>query len=122
MAKIENMASNGGYIIDVKTTTKTIYMKIVGTFTSDQAEQFHLDYRKQISIISTIDYILEVDCRDMKVINQDMIPKLIRSYELYKESNYKKIVFLVNDNKAIQVQLNQVAQSIDLPNYQIIRA
>jgi hypothetical protein len=120
MAKVENMTNNGGYIIDVRTTAKTIIMKIVGSFTRDQAEQFHLDYRKQISIISTIDFVLEVDCREMKAINQELIPKLIRSYELYKESNYKKIVFLVNDDEAIHAQLNQVAQSINLPNYQII--
>ncbi|QGH33679.1 hypothetical protein GI584_06445 [Gracilibacillus salitolerans] len=122
MAKIENMTDNGGYVIDVKVTSKTVYMNVVGAFTPDQADKFHQDYEKQIGSISTIDYVLQVDCKDMKVINQEMTPKLTQSFELYKKSGFKKIEFLINNNVVIKMQLNRIAKTVDLPNYEIIGA
>ncbi|MGP4039747.1 hypothetical protein ACTWP4_07585 [Gracilibacillus sp. D59] len=120
MAKIENMTEDGGYIIDVKATSKIVYMNIVGTFTLEQAEKFHQDYHKQLGSVSTIDYVLEVDCKDMKVISQEMTPKLALSFELYKNSGFKKIKFLINNNVLIKKQLNSIAKTVNLPNYAII--
>ncbi|WP_208588773.1 hypothetical protein [Gracilibacillus suaedae] len=122
MATIENMTDNGGYVIDVKTTSKTVYMNVVGTFTPDQADKFHQDYEKQIGSISTIDYVLQVDCKDMKVINQEMTPKLTQSFKLYKKSGFKKVEFLITNNVVIKMQLNRIAKTVDLPNYEIIDA
>ncbi|WP_018932958.1 hypothetical protein [Gracilibacillus lacisalsi] len=122
MAKIENMTADGGYVIDVKPTSKAVYMNVVGTFTPEQADKFHQDYEKQIGSISTYDYVLQVDCKDMEVIHQEMTPKLARSFKLYKKSGFKKVEFVITHNVEIKMQLNRIARTVDLPNYEIMEA
>lgn len=122
MAKVENMTDKGGYVIDVQNAKNNIYVNVVGVFTPQQAESFHKDYQKQVNSIESDKYVLEVDCKDMQVINQDMIPKLTQSFEMYKASGFKKIEFLISNNVVIKMQLNRIARTVNLPSYEIISA
>jgi adenine deaminase len=120
MAKVENMTAQGGYTIDTNRTTKEIQMKVVGVFTPQQAEAFHNDYKKHIGSIQASDFTLNVDCTDMKVISQDMIPKLQYSFELYKNSGFKKVKFITNGQVVIKMQINRIARTVGLPNYEVV--
>ncbi|MGE8207657.1 hypothetical protein ACQKP0_24610 [Heyndrickxia sp. NPDC080065] len=118
--EIKNMTEKGGYIIDVNNIKKLMNIDVKGVFTPEQAVQFHTDYQKQVNSISAKDYTLDIDCTDMQVIKQDMIPLLTKSYELYKTSGFGKIEFKIIKNPIIKMQLNRIAKNIDLPNYEII--
>lgn len=120
MNKINNMQEQGGYTIEVKPENKTIDMVIVGAFTPEQAEQFHKDYNQQVTSVAANDFVLKVDCSDMKVINQDMVPALTHSFELYKSSGFNKIEFIINTNAILKMQLNRIARNVGLPNYEVI--
>ncbi|UOQ48681.1 hypothetical protein MUN88_00515 [Gracilibacillus caseinilyticus] len=122
MSKIEKMTENGGYVIDVQPAKKKVYMDVVGAFTTEQAEQFQYDYQQKIGSISTINYLLEIDCKDFEVIDEKMLPKLMHSFKLYKASEFKKIEFLISNNIEIRKQLESVAETADLSNYEIIDA
>lgn len=115
------MQEKGGYIIDVKPVNKSVTMNVVGDFTAEQAEQFHLDYEKQVNSIAADEFVLNVDCTDMKVINKEMTPALTHSFNLYKSSGFKKIAFHITANAIVKMQLNRIAKSVGLPNYEIIQ-
>lgn len=68
---------SGGYAINVKPGEKTIDMAVRGAFTPQQAESFHKDYRNRVVSITAPNFTLKVDCLDMNVITQDMLPKLL---------------------------------------------
>mgnify|MGYP003412930584 FL=1 len=119
MAQLKNMQEKGGYIIDLNPQNKTINIRVEGVFTPDQATQFHTDYEKQVNSISAGTFDLIVDCTDMKVINQDMIPALTHSLELYKSSNFKKIKFTINGNPILKMQLNRIIRSVGIINGEI---
>ncbi|UOQ84809.1 hypothetical protein [Gracilibacillus salinarum] len=120
MAKIEKMTENGGYVIDVQPVKKKVYMNVAGTFTPEKAEQFQYDYQQKIGSISTIEYLLEIECIDLDIVNDNMLPRLTHSFKMYKASEFKKIEFLISDNFEIRQQLERVAEKADLANYEII--
>lgn len=120
MTQVKNWQEKGGYIIDIHPETKKIDINIVGVFTPEQASQFHIDYEKQINSISAKEYLLIVDCRDMKVINQDMVPALTHSLELYKSSQFNRIEFTINKNPILKMQLNRIIRSVNLINSDIV--
>lgn len=120
MSKIQNMTAEGGYVIDVIPTTNEVGMNVVGKFTPQQADQFHKDYEKQVNSIKPSDFQLNVDCTTMKVISQDMVPALQHSFELYKQSGFKKIKFITNGKSIIKMQLNRIAKSAGLPNFEVM--
>jgi len=122
MALVKNTEALGGYFIDVKPATKTIEMKVEGTFTPQQAEQFHKDYEKQTTSVAANEYTLNVDCKTMKVIDQSMTPALTHSFELYKSTGFKKVCFLIEKKGILKMQLDRIARTAGLTNYEIIES
>lgn len=120
MSKIQNMTAEGGYVIDVIPATKEIGMNVVGKFTSQQAEQFHKDYKKQVGSINPAEFQMNVDCTTMQVISQDMVSALQYSFELYKQTGFNKIKFITNGKSIIKMQLNRIAKSVGLPNVEVV--
>ncbi|MDX8044410.1 hypothetical protein SH601_00285 [Gracilibacillus sp. S3-1-1] len=119
MVKIENMTEDGGYIINVQPRLKSVYMNVRGRFTPELADQFHIDYQKQIGSISTFSYVLEIDCREIKTVNPQLNQKLACSFELFKRSGFKKIDFQLSEQSIIKPLIDETAKQVALPNYQL---
>jgi hypothetical protein len=112
--------ATGSYEINVKRVQKTIEMAVRGAFTPEQAGQFHKDYEHEIGSIKADEFVLKVDCLDMTVITQDMIPKLQYSLEMYKKSGFKTIQVLINKSMIIKMQINRVARNAGLTNLEMV--
>ena len=117
---IYTMTKTGGYSINVNKATKVIEISVIGSFTPEQAKAFHTDYQAKVSSIVAADFTLKVDCTDMHIITQEMLPKLEISFNMYKESGFKEIQFLIKQSATIKMQLNRVARNTGLTNAVVV--
>lgn len=116
------MSKTGGYTINVNQGQQTIDMAVKGTFTPEQAQNFHRDYQSRVGSITAQNFTLKVDCMDMNVITQDMLPKLQVSFEMYKASGFKNVQFLIKKSPVIKMQLMRVARNAGLVNAEVVEA
>ena len=114
------MTKTGEYSIKVNKATKVIEISIIGSFTPEQAKAFHTDYQAKVSSIVAEDFILKVDCTDMNIITQEMLPKLEISFNMYKESGFKEVQFIIKQSATIKMQLNRVARNTGLTNAVVV--
>ena len=112
--------SNGGYTINVNPSSKVIDISVKGSFTPEQAQAFHNEYQTKVSSITAKDFTLKVDCKDMNIITQDMLPKLEVSYNMYKQSGFKEVQFVITKNPVIKMQLSRVARNTGLNNAVVV--
>lgn len=110
------MSTIDGYTINVNSASKVIDISVRGSFTPEQAKAFHTDYQTKVGSITAKDFTLKVDCTDMNVITQDMVPKLEISFKMYKDSGFKEVQFLIFKSVIVKMQLSRVARSIGLNN------
>lgn len=108
------------YKIDVKKSLNLVEMSIVGTWQHKIVEDFVRDYSNMVSSIDVTNFDLKIDCTDMNVITQDMIPALENSYKMYKSSGFKKVIFLIKKSPVIKMQLNRVARNTGLSNSEFV--
>lgn len=110
---------SGSFKINVNKVKKQVEMEIRGTFTPEQAKDFHNEYQSKVKSIKANDYVLVVDALDMKLITQDMLDKLQFSFEMYRESNFQLVHFLIKKSTIMKMQLTRVAKNANL-NAEII--
>lgn len=110
----------GNYKIEVNSLKKVINMVITGTFTPEKAKAFINDYQKKVNSIKASDFELKLDCTDLDVVTQAMIPELTKCYELYKSSGFNKVVFEIKSSNIVKMQLGRIARNVGLTNAQIV--
>lgn len=89
-------------------------------WTPQQVDEFVKDYQRKVSSIDAKLFDLKVDCTDMDIITQDMIPRLENSFREYKETGFKKVIFTIKKNPIIKMQLNRVARNTGLTNAEVV--
>ena len=114
------MSQTGSYSIIVNPAKKTIDMSVKGTFTPQQAQDFHKDYQRKVASINASNFVLKVDCKDMNVITQDMLPALEISFKMYKESQFNKVEFIIQKSPVVKMQLGRIARNTGLSNSEIV--
>ena len=98
---------------------KIVNLVIAGAFNPQQTEDFIHDYHNKISNIDVESFNLRVDFTELDAITEDALPKLERSFKLYKESGFKKIVFVIKKSPIIKMRLNTVAKNAGLFNSEV---
>ena len=114
------MTQTAGYTINVNLISKVIDISVRGTFSIELVQAFLTEYQQKVSSISAKDFILKVDSTDMNIITQEMLPKLEISFNMYKESGFKEIQFIIKQSATIKMQLNRVARNTGLTNAVIV--
>lgn len=98
-------------------------MRITGTFTPEDYQNFIRDYHKITSSIEASAFTLEVDCREMNLLRDHEIQKLKSAFVSYKETGFEKIVFIISDSQsAMRIQLASAAQEAGLIDHEIVIA
>lgn len=114
------MKDTGHYSININPEKKIVEMRIEGTFLPEMADAFHEDYLHEVRPICTKDYFLTIDCTDMDIITNEMLPKLQISLAFYKKSEFKKIQVIFKKNPEIKRQLERVFLFSGIENKQFI--
>ena len=110
----------GSFTITVNRIKKSVDMVIRGTFTPEKAQEFVADYQKKVSGVNASEYTLRLDCLDLNVVTQAMIPDLENCYRLYHSSGFNKVVFEIKKNPIIKMQLSRIARTTGLANAEIV--
>lgn len=111
---------SGSYIININQAQKTIDMSVKGSFTPQQAQDFHRDYQSKVGSVNASSYTLKVDCKDMNVITQEVLPALEVSFKMYKDSQFDKVQFIIAKSPVIKMQLNRIARTAGLTNAEVV--
>ncbi|WP_347380013.1 hypothetical protein [Paenibacillus pabuli] len=107
---------DGRYSIELNRNSKVMYLMVAGTFNNEKVAEFIRDYNSNVASVVASEFVLEIDVTDMKVLTQDMIPQMQACHQLYRESGFKKVVFVTNGSALVQSQMARVARMADLKN------
>ncbi len=109
------------YHIQSRPATKKIDMRITGTFTPEDYQNFIRDYNKITSSIDAAAFTLEVDCREMNLLRIHEVQKLKSAFVGYKETGFEKVVFIISPSQTImKMQLGTAARESGLTHHEII--
>lgn len=118
MAIITNQ--EGMYEIKVNVGKKEIDLRVSGIFTAEKAQQFVAEYKNKVEVIEAAKYDLVLDCHGIAISKPEMVPVLQSCFEMYKESGFKEIRFLISKNPTIKMQFNRLIRNVGLTNTLII--
>ena len=95
-------------------------MKVSGSFTPADVQNFVKDYQAKVASIDAATYNLDVDCTTMDILKPEMVPSLENSYKMYKESGFNKVIFTINKSAILKMQLNRIARNTGLTNAEVV--
>lgn len=104
----------GHYTINVNRAKKELNIMIEGNFTQDQAQRYVSDYNANVKSINPSEYVLRLDCRDLKVVTPDLVGSLETCYSLYKSSQFNKVIIEIRKSATLNMQLNRIARKTQL--------
>lgn len=116
------MAKEAYYAMKTNTAKKTVDLVVSGTFTPEKVQRFVNDYQKEVGKVNPKDYSLVLDCTDLDVVTQDMIPDLEACYRMYKDSGFNKVIFEIQDKPIVKMQLSRIARTSGLTNAEVVVA
>lgn len=111
---------SGSYNINVNQAKKSFDMVITGNFTPELTQKFVNEYQTKVSSIQPGDFILKLDCTDLKLVTPEMIPDLEACYKMYESSGFHKVVFEIKNSAILKMQLNRIAKSSGLKNVEMV--
>lgn len=104
------------YQIKVNNENNEVELNIEGNAEQEELQEFLKDYNDTISKIKPETMELIVDCTKMQVLTSDMVPALESCFELYKTSGFKQVVFTIQSNAVLKMQLSRLARNSGLTN------
>lgn len=102
----------GHYTININSSKKEMNIKIVGNFTSEQAQQYINEYTSKVNTINASDYTLFLDCKDLNVITQELTASLEACYKLYNASGFNKTIIEIKKSAILKMQLTRIARGV----------
>jgi len=105
--------------------TKNVSVKKVEVTVGDQmslpeAERFATEFQQTAASVDANNFELHVDCAGMKVLNQEIAGALEGAMELYLQAAFKKVIFVVQNDPILKMQLSRIARRAGLTNAEVI--
>lgn len=97
---------------------KTLEVTVEGVMSVPEAVSFISQYKKNIAAVQADQYELSFDCTKLGVSSKESTEKLDECFKMYKQANFKKIVFKVGNSPILKMQLSRLAKTVDLKNYE----
>jgi len=114
------MAQLGMYTLNINSVKKEVNLEVKGTFTPEKAKGFIDDYNRRVGVIKASDFVLRLDCRDLDLVTQEMVPELESCYRLYKESGFQRVIFEIKKSPVLKMQLSRLVRNAGLTNVEVI--
>lgn len=116
----KNTSATGSYEMQLNKGTKEVMVLLEGNFTEQQAGEFITEYSNIVKVINPSDYVLRIDCKDMRVVTKELVPSLEACYGLYKQSGFKNVIFEIVKSPIVKMQLARIARKVSLTDYEIV--
>jgi hypothetical protein len=110
----------GRFNIRVLEASKTMTVKVEGIFSPEDGKASIEAYHQYVSEIHAPDYTLDLDCRKLGVSAPESLPHLSHCFELYKDDNFRNIIFRIEENPILKMQLASLARSAGLAHYEFV--
>lgn len=109
------------YTIHINKMEKKVEVAILGYIDEETAYAFIKEYQEKAATIKTAKYTLLLDCRKMEFLPEISAVLLKDVYQLYKEDNYAKVIFIMKllGNTMLNMQIMQVAREAKFTSYEI---
>lgn len=104
----------GRYTININRAKKELNIIIEGNFTPEQAQRYVSDYNANLNSINPSEYVLRLDCRDLKIVTPDLVDSLEACYILYKSSQFNKVIIEIKKSAVLNMQLHRIARKTQL--------
>ena len=115
---------NNKYELKLDQTKKILFAKALGSFGPTDANNFVDDYNKILKSVTTKEFELKFDCKELKVSGKDaksgvdMTTMLKACLEMYKKDGFKNIVFDCG-SLVLKMQVRRLVKEVGLPNVTI---
>lgn len=109
-----------GYTMNIDKAKKTFSITLEGNFSESDIENYIQDFKKNLGSINPPEYELNFEASAFKVLPQDLVPMLKNCFEMYKQSNFKKININIGSNAVVKMQVRRVINSIGISNFEIV--
>lgn len=107
-------------------TKKIMFAKAFGSFGPADANGFVSDYTALLKTVNAKEYELQFNCKELKVSGKDvksgtdMTNMLKGCLEMYKNEEFKSILFDCTKNIVLKMQLNRLCKEAGLLNAKLI--
>jgi hypothetical protein len=112
----------GTFNFALNTPAQKLDVQVEGTMSPEDGGRFIQEYNTITSTFDPAQYEIILDCKTLNVSSPDTLPMLEQCYILYKQSGFKKVTFIIAKSPVLKMQLNRVARTTKLENYEIIEA
>lgn len=110
----------GNFNFSINQAKKVFDVTVAGSFNETDAVNFINQYKAKTATFKPTEYIIDLDCTELNVTTQDVVPMLEQCYKMYQESGFSKVTFKIKENTILKMQLNRVARSTHLQNFEIV--
>lgn len=104
------------YQIRKDVTNKTIHISVGDKMTKEIAEKFVREYDMTVRSVNAAEYTLDIDCTNMKVLTPELADELEASFNVYKASGINKIIFQIQNDIVLKMQVSRLARKVGLMN------
>ena len=111
--------------VDTYKITKNVLAKKIEIMagekvTVEEAERFAAEFQRTAASVDAASFELHVDCTSMKVVNPTLGEKLTGAMQMYRQAGFKKVVFLIQNDPVLKMQLSRIARTAGLTNAEVI--
>ena len=102
------------YKIKKNLLAKKLEIEVGTDLTMEKTEQFIKDYSLNVASITPSEFDLEVNCKSMKVLTQDLAAKLEQALMMYKQAGFKNIIVLLSDDVVLSMQISRLSRKVGI--------
>ena len=114
----EKMMNKGNFsFVD---TPGVLTIKIGGFFSKEDGEAYIREYNSQLRKINPKTKSLVLDCRELKVTTQDLLPMLQGCIVKYCSDEFKNVKAIINKNQPVlSMQIKKLVRNANVDNFDI---
>ncbi|WP_280771423.1 hypothetical protein [Salipaludibacillus daqingensis] len=95
----------GNTIIQINPYDKRLNVKIEGSLLAGDDQEFYSEYKKEITLIPTSEFTVEVDCTDLYVDDLSQMLLLENIYHALKSEDFKQVLFIFKQSSHLNNRL-----------------
>ncbi len=100
--------------MDIDEEKKLATIEVIGTYSRDNSDNFRHDYKELFGGRDMSEYTLFIDCVHMDLLSADTVERLQGSIQLYKKSNFNKIVCKVVRSPMFEMHCARIGRGASL--------
>lgn len=107
------------YKISKSIAAKKLEIEVGDQMTLTEAQRFVKEFSMNVESITPSQFDLHINCKNMKVLTQDLAQQLEQAIEMYKQAGFKQVTFLMPSEVFLKMQISRLCRKVGLTNVEI---